>query len=325
MSRRANASTLLIAAGWLALVAGIGWLDEVTGPNFGFGFFYLLAILPAAWYGGRATGVVVAAAASIAWFAADAAVRPSTPISAVAWNAASRSFLFFAAALLVDRLRHDRAELVETNTQRGRFLRVLERELPRPAVAHVQALDRLLKVGTAGTAELQQLRRDAEGMLFLARDFVALGQLQSGDLSLVRRSLELRSLIPELVRERADQARILVTVHQQQPTLVSADPARLGQAITAMLDEAGASVNEDIRVDVDRSAGDVRVTVSAGAGPDDTMLRPALDDERLVGFELARLIIEAHGGTLLLSRRPVSRGLRAVFTLPLSAEEVPPT
>lgn len=316
MPRALSPGTLAATVFWLAVVAVIGWLDNETGPSYGFDLVYLLAVLPAAWLHGRIVGLVVAVGASVAWFLSDPAAALSMPVPAVLWNAASRSFLFCAGAVLVARLREDRALLIDNDAQRARFLRVIERELPRPAGSLSLGLDRLQRDSALPPAALAELRRDAERMQFLARDFVALGRLQAEPLRLSREPVDLRALITDLVAHRPDRTRIFVNIEEGPSFRVSADAARVAQAFTAMLDEAGQATDDDVRIDAERRAMGVEIAVSVGVARNDTTLRPAEDDERVVGFELARLICEAHGGTFALHRRPVSRGLRASVTLP---------
>ena len=304
------------ALGWLAVVGAIGWLDDQTGPSYGFDLLYLLAVLPAAWLHGRIVGLVVAVGASAAWFVSDPAAALAMPLGAVLWNGVSRSFMFCAGAVLAARLRGDRALLLENDAQRARFLRVIERELPRPAGSLSLGLDRLQREAALPAAAFVELRRDAERMQFLARDFVALGRLQSEPLRLMLAPVDLRTLITELVSQRPDRARIFANIQEGQSFAVSADAARVAQALTAVLDEAGQASDEDVRIDAERRATEVKVAISVGVARNDTTLRPAEDDERVVGFELARLICEAHGGSFALFRRPVSKGLRALITLP---------
>ena len=304
------------ALGWLAGVAAIGWLDDQTGPSYGFDLLYLLAVLPAAWFHGRVVGLAVAVGASAAWFVSDPAAALAMPISAVLWNGVSRSFMFCAGAVLAARLRRDRSLLLENDSQRARFLRVIERELPRPAGSLSLGLDRLQRESALPPAAFVELRRDAERMQFLARDFVALGRLQSEPLRLTLAPVDLRTLIAELVSQRPDRTRIFANIQEGQSFTVSADAARIAQAITAVLDEAGQANDEDVRIDAERRDLGVKVAISVGVARNDKTLRPAEDDESVIGFELARLICEAHGGTFALFRRPVSKGLRALITLP---------
>jgi len=53
--------------------------------------------------------------------------------------------------------------------------------------------------------------------------------------------------------------------------------------------------------------------VATGTGP---YLAPTSGDEDPIGIILARLVVEAHGGTLEVRRGAMARGLRAVMRLP---------
>jgi diguanylate cyclase (GGDEF)-like protein len=80
--------------GAIALVAGIGVLDAVVSARLPFSILYFAAVIAAAWYGGRAHGIVVAIAATAARLASDIHWNGVDQISigsAVIWGAA---FLF---------------------------------------------------------------------------------------------------------------------------------------------------------------------------------------------------------------------------------------
>ena len=109
LMRRSRIGSILAAAGWLAVVAVLGWLDDQTGPSYAFDFLYLLAVLAAAWLHGRVVGLVVAVGASVAWFVFDPAAALSMPVSAALWNAVSSQLPFLRRApCLSARLRRDR-------------------------------------------------------------------------------------------------------------------------------------------------------------------------------------------------------------------------
>ena len=82
MPKPVRVGQFLAALGWLAVVGVIGWLDDQTGPSYGFDLLYLLAVLPAAWFHGRIVGLVVAIGASMAWFVSDPAAALSMPVTA---------------------------------------------------------------------------------------------------------------------------------------------------------------------------------------------------------------------------------------------------
>src|SRR5258708_33714592 len=88
--------------GWVLVILIIGTIDVVTDPAYGFGFFYLIAVIPAAWYLGRVPGLIVALSSGLAWFVADAAQQRLGSLWPAAWNASSRTLVFGPAAILVD-------------------------------------------------------------------------------------------------------------------------------------------------------------------------------------------------------------------------------
>lgn len=314
MSSAPARRVLLPTLGWLCIVGLIGAVDYVTGPDYGFGFFYLIPVLSAAWFLGRWPGMAVALAGGLAWFAADYAVRPATPALAIVWNASSRTFLFFAGAILVDSFHRERARLERIDVQRSLFLRVLEHELPRPGDELVRLLDRYQESGTAGPPELRALRDRAEEIRFLSRDFVALGQIQAGTLPLSRLPVDLNALVQDVRSQRSDPDRRMPITLASSVLAVSADADRLRQAIRSLMAEAAqAGGADEVSLDLAAAGADAQLVVVTGTGP---YLTPAPGDEDPIGITLARLVVEAHGGTLEVRRGAMARGLRAVMRLP---------
>jgi hypothetical protein len=148
MLARLRSSVVTGVLFWLLLVLLIGIIDLSTGPDYGFGFFYLLAVVPAAWLLGRWPGIIVGLASGFAWFFADAVER-RTSIPATAWNASSRTFLFITAAVLVDIVRRERVRLRKLDSDRSHFMRVLEHELAGPGADLARGLRALEEKGGA--------------------------------------------------------------------------------------------------------------------------------------------------------------------------------
>src|SRR5207302_6840276 len=67
---RLPAAALVLAG--LVIVAGLGWMDFVTGPELTPLVFYLVPVVLVAWYAGRWPGAIVACAGGLAWMLADA-------------------------------------------------------------------------------------------------------------------------------------------------------------------------------------------------------------------------------------------------------------
>ena len=61
----------LIFVACLGLLAGLGWIDFVTGYELGFFIFYSVPVGVAAWHLGQWRAIMVALAASVTWWLAD--------------------------------------------------------------------------------------------------------------------------------------------------------------------------------------------------------------------------------------------------------------
>ena len=298
---------------WLAVVALIGAVDLATGPDYGFGFFYLVAVVPAAWLLGRWPAVVIALASGFAWFFADFVERRNEVLGAIVWNAASRTFLFVMAAWLVDILRRERERLRTLDRERSHFMRVLEHELAGPGEELARGLRSLRDAGGATAAELQPLVERAQDLEFLGRDFVSLGQLQSGELWLQHRAVDLRALVEELRTRPSDKGSRIPLTLSSGSFIVEGDDARLRQAIGGLLNEARTSATtSDVSMDLRRDGGTAKLTITGGVGP-----FLATSANAGVGVELARMIIQGHRGSLDHRREAASKAVRFVVELPI--------
>jgi len=299
---------------WLLVVGFFLFLDLITGPDYGFGFFYLFAVVPAAWLVGRWPGIIVGLASGASWFFADALER-KVSIGATAWNASSRTLLFITAAVLVDVVRRERERLRKADIERTHFMRVLEHELAGPGQDLARGLRALQAKGSATAPELQPLVERAQDLEFLSRDFVSLGQLQSGELWLQHKPVDLREVVEDLRTRPSDKGpRIPITLSSGS-FLVEGDEARLRQAIGSLMDAARAgATTSDVSADLRRAGGSARLTITGGVGP---FLNLPKDDQGGVGIELARMIIQGHGGKLEHRREAASKAVRFVVELPL--------
>ena len=314
MLERLRSSAVSGTLFWLLVVLLIGGIDLASGPDYGFGFFYLFAVVPAAWFVGRWPGIVVGLASGFAWFFADAVER-RVGLGATAWNASSRTFLFIMAAILVDLVRRERERLRKLDSDRTHFIRVLEHELAGPGQDLVRGLRALQEKGSATAPELQPLIERAQDLEFLSRDFVSLGQLQSGELWLQHKPVDLRALVEDLRTRPSDKGpRIPITLSSGS-FMVEGDEARLRQAIGSLMDAARrGATSSDVSSDLRRAGGSAKLTITGGVGP---FLNLPKDDRGGVGIELARMIIEGHGGKLEHRREAASKAVRFVVELPL--------
>jgi signal transduction histidine kinase len=299
---------------WLLVVVGVGAIDLSTGPDYGFGFFYLIAVVPAAWLLGRWPGIAIGLASGFAWFFADVVEHRIGSLGPIVWNASSRLLLFVLAAWLIDLVHRERERLRTLDRERSHFMRVLEHELAGPGEELSRGLRALQQSGGATASELQPLVERAQDLEFLSRDFVSLGQLQSGELWLQHRQVDLRAVVEELRTRPSDKGpRIPITLSSAS-FIVAGDDARLRQAIGSLLNEARAAKTSDVSIDLRRDGGNARLTITGGVGP---FLALPPDDRGGIGIELARVIIQGHRGTLEHRRSAASKAVRFVVELPL--------
>ena len=305
---------LTLTALSLVAVASVCLVDLLTGPEIGFSLFYLIPVVVTAWNVGRGPGVIVAIAGALAWLFADTANRGGVSAAASAWNGFTRLVIFIAIALLLDRQRTNAARLAVVDRQREDFLRVLDYELPRPveAIARLATkLDRSTPANSEERGTVQELQLRAHELQFLARDFVSLGRLQSERLLLTRKESDLNEIVREAVGAIADKPRVIITLGAEAP-VVEADVDRLRQAIESVvrsaLQHSSEYVNVAVRTDAqfawvdvsDRSRVPLRVDDRAlfdDPGRADDPRAVAVTD-RFLGLELARLLMEANGGSL---------------------------
>ncbi len=88
------------------LIAGIGFLDILTGYELAFSLFYLIPIFLLAWYAGQGLGVAAAVASAFAWLVADVLAGSSYAYPFVyAWNTLIRFIFFMITVFLLANLK----------------------------------------------------------------------------------------------------------------------------------------------------------------------------------------------------------------------------
>jgi diguanylate cyclase (GGDEF)-like protein len=102
----------------LAAIAGIGWLDDLTGASFSLALLYLLPVVAAGWWLGEVPGTLAAFAAGGAWLADELSHRSLPPL-AHAWNGSSRLLILLGGAVVAARLRRE----IETQSELSARLR----------------------------------------------------------------------------------------------------------------------------------------------------------------------------------------------------------
>ena len=320
--------TLLAAA-----AVGAIWLVDIsTGPDFGFAIFYLIPIGLASWWLGRTSAVLIAILSTGAWIWADLIARPSVLFAASLWNGLTRAAIFLMLALLIDQVRRERVALRSVDAHREESLALIAHTLRRSAGEIESAIPDLTRAPALSVAErsaIDELHRQSRNFKRFADDVLEVGQLEAGRFRLSRARFDISEFVATLVRE-TDRDRLQL-VAESDPLWVDADPERLRTALEHILNNAlrFSPPGSTVHVTVGRRENGVRVLVKdQGVGLARSHLgvifrkygrveTAATKDKIGVGLGLyvARLIVEAQGGTV--SASSVGLGLGSTFTLDL--------
>jgi hypothetical protein len=96
----------------------IGWLDYITGYEFGFFIFYFIPVSISAWFAGRRSGLVIACASAICWYLSDRLTyHPYSKAYFIYWEMFMRLVSFLTTALTIARIRQMLMREVQLNDQ----------------------------------------------------------------------------------------------------------------------------------------------------------------------------------------------------------------
>lgn len=90
----------------LFLLLFIGWLDYVTGYEFGFFIFYFIPVSVSAWFAGKRPGLFMAVASAICWYTSDTYTNhPYSHSYFIYWEMFMRLISFLTTALTIAKIR----------------------------------------------------------------------------------------------------------------------------------------------------------------------------------------------------------------------------
>jgi len=166
-----------------------------------------------------------------------------------------------AVALFIDVTTTERLEQIRRN-----FISDFSHEVRTPLAGLHSAVETFeANAGRLSPEDDQHLRRIMSRQLRrlerLVDDISELSRIESGDLTLDIRSVDLRRIIDDLVEDFADQAaqhRIRFVVNGEG--VVSADPHRMQQAFSNLIDNAIKYGGDDHQITIDIREGEVRIS-----------------------------------------------------------------
>jgi PAS domain S-box-containing protein len=297
-------------------------------------------------------------AARAAWVEALHARRPYE-VRVRIWHAASRAFRHVIARATPlmeseDRIRewvgavtdiHDETEqaraLVEADRRKDEFLATLAHELRNPLAPIRNSLNILKLTGKAEGAlatVYQILDRQVSHMVRLVDDLMEVSRITRGHLSLHTEQTDVQSIVNaaiETSRPLIDEAEHRLEVDlPPEPLRLEADPMRLAQAVTNLLNNAARYTDRGgrIRVSARREGSEAVISVrDNGRGISAEMLPRVFDlftqaapnrqyahGSLGIGLTIVRSLVELHGGSAQARSEGPRRGSEFVLRLPLA-------
>jgi signal transduction histidine kinase len=230
--------------------------------------------------------------------------------------------------------------IVAQGRRKDEFIATLSHELRSPfgAIVTATAIVRQRSSGDALAVHATDIiTRQSHHISRLIEDLLDTARIDSGKLQLERRAVDLRGLVAESVEERRSQ--IESRQHSMtldlgtEPIFVDADPVRLAQVVSNLVDNAAkyTPVNGHLSVTVSQNGDEVAVAVhdtGLGIAADQALnifeaFNQLPETRRLsagglgLGLPLVRRLTEMHGGTVSLVSAGLGRGSCFTVRLPM--------
>jgi signal transduction histidine kinase len=290
-----------------------------------------LAIAIALWLGRRISGPIAELSSAAHELGSDAApIKLRTPIREVrelarALNDASRAI-------------RERAEaLSRADRNKSEFLAMLSHELRNPLAPLVNGLA-LLKARSdkSQAAELAMMERQIRQLARLIDDLLDISRIDRGKLELRRERVAAEAIVRsavEIARPNIEQRNHeLVLRFPGTPVYLEADPVRMAQVLSNVLNNAAKFTSPGGRIEVSLKADGDEVLIlvadnGIGVAPEDTGrifdMFVQLDSSRSqaagglgLGLTLARTIVERHGGRIWADSEGAGKGTQFCIRLP---------
>lgn len=242
--------------------------------------------------------------------------------------------------IVMDATAHQAAEktLVLERRRKEGFVSTLAHEMRQPLAALRAAVEvvRLTASSDDARRAAQVMDRQIRQMNRVIDDLMDATRWSSGKLSLRRQRLDVRTVVAEaaagVATAVAARGHELVVGTPSEPLWVDADPQRLQQVLSNLLDNAvkytppGGHIN----LAADCTATDVTLrVVDTGRGIDRETLphifelysqeRPAEGEGLGIGLSVTQEIVMQHGGRIAVSSAGEGQGTEFVITLPLAS------
>jgi signal transduction histidine kinase len=270
--------------------------------------------------------------------------RYAVPLFVVFATIVSMSIIWYSARSLncSERVRIQAEEKLQG--MREQFLSHVTHELRTPLgplKIHVDyaAAGKLGPISEKLKSSLEVMKRSTDRLHQLTNELLDVRRIEAGKLQLNPERLNFRQILEQSIKEIevvADQKKQRVHLEvSDEPLPVRGDPARLGQVLANLLDNASKYTPEqgEITITVDADADTIRLILSdTGVGirkedlmkvfePFSNIKKPSSIQSAGLGLSIAKGIVEAHGGTIWVQSDGEGKGATFTFTLPKLKEE----
>lgn len=249
-------------------------------------------------------------------------------------------------ALLALRRREQRER--EADRRKDEFLATLAHELRNP-LAPISNATAILKLAhsspTMVTRATEIIERQMSHMVRLVDDLLDVSRIRSGKMEIRRERIELAAVIHqarEICQPMAEAANQQVNLElPAYPIYLDADPVRLAQVVSNLLNNASKFAPQHTRISVKVAwdGKDVEISVKdEGIGIPADKLQMVFEmftqvDQSLershgglgIGLTLAKRLIELHGGSIQARSDGLGKGTEMIIRLPVSIDQVPPS
>ena len=246
-----------------------------------------------------------------------------------------------------DELRRLAAELSEADRRKNEFLATLAHELRNPLAPLRNGLQmmRLAADNPVAVAKAQDMmERQLGHMVHLVNDLLDVARISSGKLDLRMEHVPLKTVVASAVETSLpliEKGRHELHVDlPDEPLVLNADPTRLAQVVSNLLNNAAkyTPAGGRIALAAHREGGEVVVRISdngIGIAPESLSLVFEMFTQASgsayrvqgglgIGLSLVRRLVELHGGTVSASSEGEGRGSSFTVRLPLAGADALP-
>lgn len=342
----------IIFAITLFLIALIGFLDYLTGPELSFSFFYLIPIAFLATY--KNTNVILVSISSVfasfLWFFAEYTSREYSSIFFPVWNAFVRLLIFTTIGILILYLKekHKKINLVNSdlkalNDEKNKFIGIAAHDLRNPISGIYSYSDLLLtnpkeKDFPEILKILKIIRTLSSHTLVMLGNLLDISKIESGQVELKLKTQDYISFVKQQISLNQIIARYknitILFYPSKDLILTDFDEHYLSEVIDNLISNAikysdkGSEI--DVKISVNSSNQILTEVIDKGKGiPDEeqkklfnyfqtTSTRPTEGEESTgLGLAIAKRMVNLHHGEIGL-KSDLTQGSNFYFTLPIA-------